>query len=149
MAKHGVYVFDASFSSGVTRTLVQVAVEALHPVELTEWAVSFNSTSLIIAPIEIELLVQSADGTATTTAPFTDMDRQRGATFDTDGFSGFTAEPSAVVQRLWQIQAPAWSGVIYPAPRRKYVAKASQRTGLRILTPSFSGTAVGYIKIRE
>lgn len=132
MSLHSVNVTAQAVAASTVQTLATVLASANKSVRLVRWGVSFNGADVAKAPIRVELLRLTSNGTSTSYTP-KKIDPTSDAVM-ASGRTSFTAEPVAGDVLEVHYLSPAGGGIVevYAPDERINVAPAGA-VGVRVL----------------
>lgn len=140
---------EEAVAAATVETLLQVRGVTTTECKIVGWGVSFDSTVAADAPVVVDLLFQTTDGTGTgaTEVP---LDGGGRAALGT-GFHSFSAEPTAG-GILESYDVPPQGGLVireYPPGREPIVTNlTTSRIGIRVTAPS-GCNAIAWIQWEE
>lgn len=142
---------EEALAAAASETLVQLRGVTTAKARIVAWGVSFDGVTAGDAPIVVDLLFQTTDGTATG-ATEVSLNPDEPAALVT-GFHSFTAEPTAGgIIESYEVHPQA--GMVireYPPGREPMITNAtSSRIAIRATTPAaVSPNAVAWIQWEE
>jgi hypothetical protein len=143
------YSITTEAEEGITtaaETLLQLRATTTTIAQVVAWGVSFDGATSTDAPVQVRLLFQTTDGTASAATEVA-IDARDDAAASTTGFHSFTAEPTAggVIEHH-QVH-PQGGNLIreYPPGREPTLASAtSSRIGIEV-TAAVAVNAVAWV----
>jgi hypothetical protein len=134
-----------------TETVLQLRGAAASRGKLVAWGISFDGVDSTAAPIQIDLLRQTTDGTATAATEGA-FDAADPATPAVTGHHSFIAEPTPGVV-LESMHVHPQGGLIireYPPGREIFIeAATTSRLGIRVVTPGAAVNCVAFMHWEE
>ncbi len=133
-----------------TETLIQLKGATTAKPKLIAWGVSFFGIDSTAAPIQVDLLRQSTNGT-NSGATEVQLDADAAAPAVT-AFHSFSAEPTAGNVLEQYAVHPQGGSIVreYPPGREPYISKsASDYLGIRVVSPGAGTTVVAWMTWEE
>lgn len=150
----GLYAVTTGGEQGLTtstETVLQIRGNSSTRARVIAWSISFDGTDSSAAPVLVELLRQTTDGTGSAATEFP-LDTADPTSALVTAFTAFSAEPTAG-DILESYEIHPQGGLIvreYPPGREIYIsASSSNRLGIRCSLPAGTVNCVAWLHWEE
>lgn len=132
MSLHSVNTTAQAVAAATVLTVASIVASSSKQIRLVRWSISFNGADVAKAPVRVELLRLTSNGTSSAFTP-KKLDPNADTPMAT-GRTTFTAEPVAGEVLEVHFISPAGGGIVEAyAPDERVVVAASGALGIRVL----------------